>query len=94
MELSITQPDGPSFSVDGYRVTWQGYEFRVGIHPVNGLVLHQLSLRERPVLYRAALSEMVVPYGDNDPMHRWKHVLDASEYNMGQLINSLKLGCD
>ncbi|MGI9323584.1 MAG: hypothetical protein ACR2PZ_00080, partial [Pseudomonadales bacterium] len=92
--LSITQPDGPSFSVDGYRVKWQGYEFRVGIHPVNGLVLHQLSLRERPILYRAALSEMVVPYGDSDPMHRWKHVLDASEYNMGQLINSLKLGCD
>ncbi len=93
-ELAITQPEGPSFSVDGYQVRWQGYEFRVGIHPVNGLVLHQLSLHERPILYRAALSEMVVPYGDNDPMHRWKHVLDASEYNMGQLINSLKLGCD
>ena len=93
-ELSITQPDGPSFKVDGYKVHWQGYEFRVGMHPVNGLVLHQLSLQERPLLYRAALSEMVVPYGDNDPMHRWKHVLDASEYNMGQLVNSLKLGCD
>ncbi|MEM8769251.1 MAG: primary-amine oxidase [Pseudomonadota bacterium] len=93
-DLAITQPDGPSFTVDGYRVQWQGYEFRVGIHPVNGLVLHQLSLRDRPILYRAALSEMVVPYGDNDPMHSWKHVLDASEYNMGQLINSLKLGCD
>jgi len=93
-ELSITQPDGPSFRVDGYKVSWQGYEFRVGMHPVNGLVLHQLSLQERPLLYRAALSEMVVPYGDSDPMHRWKHVLDASEYNMGQLVNSLKLGCD
>jgi len=93
-DLEITQPDGPSFTVDGYKVQWQGYEFRVGIHPVNGLVLHQLSLNERPLLYRAALSEMVVPYGDSDPMHTWKHVLDASEYNMGQLINSLKLGCD
>ena len=93
-DLEITQPDGPSFSVDGYHVKWQGYEFRVGIHPVNGLVLHQLSLQDRPILYRAALSEMVVPYGDSDPMHRWKHVLDASEYNMGQLINTLKLGCD
>jgi primary-amine oxidase len=93
-ELSITQADGPSFSVDGYQVKWQGYEFRVGMHPVNGLVLHQLSIKDRPLLYRAALSEMVVPYGDSDPMHRWKHVLDASEYNMGQLVNSLKLGCD
>lgn len=93
-DLEITQPEGASFSVDGYAVEWQGYKFRVGIHPVNGLVLHQLSLRDRPILYRAALAEMVVPYGDSDPMHSWKHVLDASEYNMGQLINSLKLGCD
>lgn len=93
-KLSITQPNGPGFTVDGYHVKWQDYEFRVSIHPVNGLVLHQLSLQDRPILYRAALSEMVVPYGDRDPMHSWKHVLDASEYNMGVLINSLKLGCD
>ncbi len=92
--LEITQPDGSSFEVDGYRVKWQGYDFRVSVHPVHGLVLHQLSLQGRPILYRAALSEMIVPYGDKDPMHSWKHVLDASEYNMGTLINSLKLGCD
>ncbi len=92
--LEITQPDGPSFKVEGYQVNWQGYEFSVSIHPVHGLVLHQLSLHQRPLLYRAALSEMVVPYGDKDPMHAWKHVLDASEYNMGMLVNSLKLGCD
>jgi len=93
-ELAITQPDGSSFEVDGYRISWQGFDFRVSIHPVHGLVLHQLSLKDRPLLYRAALSEMIVPYGDSDPMHAWKHVLDASEYNMGTLINSLKLGCD
>ena len=93
-ELEITQPDGPSFEVDGYRVKWQGYEFSVSMHPVHGLVLHQLSLQQRPLLYRAALSEMIVPYGDSDNMHAWKHVLDASEYNMGMLVNSLKLGCD
>ena len=34
------------------------------MHPVHGLVLHQLSLQQRPLLYRAALSEMIVPYGD------------------------------
>lgn len=93
-ELDITQKDGPSFEVDGYRVQWQGWSFSVSMHPVHGLVLHQLSLQDRPLLYRAALSEMIVPYGDSDPMHSWKHVLDASEYNMGMLVNSLKLGCD
>ena len=93
-DLSITQPDGPSFDVDGYQVNWQGWEFDVSVHPVHGLVLHQLSLQGRPIIYRAALSDMIVPYGDSDPMHSWKHVLDASEYNLGVFINSLKLGCD
>ena len=93
-DLEITQPQGASFEVDGYHVRWQGYDLHVGFHPVNGLVLHQVSLQDRPLLYRAALSEMVVPYGDSDPLHSWKHVLDASEYNMGMLVNSLKLGCD
>ena len=93
-ELAITQPDGPGFEVDGYRIRWQGYDVRVSIHPTHGLVLHQLSLNDRPLLYRAALSDMVVPYGDSDPMHSWKHVLDASEYNLGTAVNSLKLGCD
>jgi primary-amine oxidase len=92
--LNITQPEGTSFQVTGNKITWQGFEVRASVHPVNGLVLHELSLQNRPVLYRAALSEMVVPYGDSDPMHSWKHVLDASEYNMGTMINSLKLGCD
>ena len=93
-EIAITQPDGPSFEVDGYRVRWQGWQFDVSVHPVQGLVLHQLSLDGRSILYRAALSDMIVPYGDSDPMHSWKHVLDASEYNLGVFINSLKLGCD
>ena len=93
-DIEITQSNGPSFKVEGFKVSWQGYEFRVGMHPVNGLVLHQLELQGRPILYRAALSDMVVPYGDQDHMHSWKHVLDASEYNMGQMVNSLKLGCD
>ena len=92
--LEITQPEGTSFSVVGNKILWQGFDVRASVHPVNGLVLHELSLQDRPILYRAALSEMVVPYGDSDPMHSWKHVLDASEYNMGTMINSLKLGCD
>ena len=96
--IDITQPEGASFQVDGHAVQWEGFNFRVSIHPTNGLVLHQLSYQDgdenRPILYRAALSEMVVPYGDTDPMHNWKHVFDAGEANIGSLTNSLTLGCD
>lgn len=97
-ELRITQPNGPGFSVCGHQISWQNWSFRVSIHPVNGLVLHELGYEDagevRPILNRAALSDMVVPYGDTDPMHCWKHVLDAGEASIGNCVNSLTLGCD
>ena len=97
-ELVISQPNGPGFKVCGHQISWQNWSFRVSIHPVNGLVLHELGYEEdgevRPILNRAALSDMVVPYGDTDPMHCWKHVLDAGEASIGNCVNSLTLGCD
>jgi len=96
--IEITQPDGPSFEVDGHAVNWQKWSFRISLHPTQGLVLHDVGYldqgRTRTILHRASLSDMVVPYGDRSPMHRWKHVLDGSEAGLGQFVNSLKLGCD
>ena len=96
--IEITQPEGPSFEVEGALVRWQKWRFRVSLHPIHGPVLHDVGYEEegrvRPILHRAALSDMVVPYGDVSPMHSWKHVFDASELGLGQFANSLKLGCD
>jgi len=96
--ISITQSEGPSFRVEGYQVTWQKWRFRVGFTPREGLVLHLVEYfdrgRWRPIIYRAALSEMFVPYGDPTPAHNWKNVFDAGEVGIGVLANSLELGCD
>jgi primary-amine oxidase len=96
--LEIVQADGPSFTVDGHEVRWQRWRFRVAMHPIHGLVLHTIGYeddgRVRPVLHRAALSEMVVPYGDTSPMHSWKNAFDAGEWGLGRMVNSLTLGCD
>ena len=67
---------------------------RVGFTPREGLVLHELSYDERPIIYRASLAEMYVPYGDPAPTHRHKNVFDQGEYGVGWLANSLTLGCD
>ncbi len=40
--LLITQPDGPSFQLDGQQLTWQRWRMRVSVHPVEGLVLHDI----------------------------------------------------
>ena len=67
---------------------------RVGFTPREGLVLHELSYDERPIIYRASLAEMYVPYGDPAPTHRFKNVFDKGEYGVGWLANPLTLGCD
>ena len=96
--LEITQPEGPSFEVDGHVITWQNWHIRISVHPIEGLVLHDIRYQDgdqdRPILHRAALSDMIVPYGDASPLHYWKHAFDAGETRLGQLGNSLKLGCD
>ena len=96
--IEITQPEGPSFEVDGHAIRWQKWRFRISLHPLEGVVLHDVRYdddgRARPILYRASLSDMIVPYGDSSPMHSWKHAFDASEATLGQNVNSLSLGCD
>jgi primary-amine oxidase len=96
--LEITQPDGPSFSVEGNLVRWQKWSLRVGMDPLEGLVLYTVGYddggRVRPILFRASVSEMVVPYGHPGPMHSWKSAFDAGEWGLGRMANSLTLGCD
>jgi len=93
-EIAITQPEGVGFSVEDNLISWEGWQLRASIDPIEGLALHQVSLNERPIFYRAGLSDMVVPYGSSDPLHWWKAVHDGTEYGFGTMTNSLTLGCD
>jgi primary-amine oxidase len=98
--LEIVQREGPSFTVDGSSISWQNWRLNVSMHPIDALVLHGVSwddgTRVRPILHRASLAEMVVPYGDPGVSHRWKNAFDSGEIGMGRypFLNSLKLGCD
>jgi primary-amine oxidase len=91
--IEITQPEGPSFTVDGSLLRWQDWSLRVGFDEREGLTLHQISLAGRPVIYRASIPEMVVPYGDPRFRH-WQAYFDTGEYLVGKWVNSLELGCD
>jgi primary-amine oxidase len=96
--VEITQPEGTSFQVDGNAVRWQKWRFRVGFTPREGLVMHTVAYEDkgrlRPIIYRASLAEMFIPYGDPRPTHYRKNVFDMGEYGIGVLTNSLELGCD
>jgi primary-amine oxidase len=92
--LDVVQPEGPSFTVDGWQVSWQGWRLRVGFTHREGLILHDLEFLGRSVLRRAACNEMYVPYLDSGPTQYRKNFFDWGEYGAGPLTNSLALGCD
>jgi primary-amine oxidase len=96
--LDIVQPEGPGFTMEGNLLTWERWSMRVSVFPIEGLVLHQVTWHDddgdRPVLYRAALGDMVVPYGSTMTNHWFKNAFDAGEIGLANLLNSLELGCD
>ena len=66
--IEITQPDGPSFTVDGWEVAWQKWSLRVGFNPREGLVAAQsptpTAATTRPIMYRG------VAVGDGGALRR------------------------
>ncbi len=96
--LEITQPEGPGFTLVGRVLTWQRWQVHVGFTPREGLVLNQVAYEDggrlRSILYRASLSEMVVPYGDPSPSHYWKNAFDGGENGVGSAASPLTRGCD
>ncbi|MGH7721093.1 MAG: primary-amine oxidase [Gemmatimonadaceae bacterium] len=92
--LTISQPQGTSFEIDGQEIRWQKWRFRYSMHPREGLVLHTVGYEDegrlRPILHRASLSEMVVPYGDTDRGWRWRSAFDVGEYSVGRLASSIE----
>ncbi len=96
--LVITQPEGPSFTLDGNHIAWQNWDFVIGFNAREGLTIHHVRYsdkeKKRPILYRGSLTEMVVPYGDPRPTQVRKNAFDVGEYGMGMCANSLRLGCD
>ncbi len=92
--LAISQPGGASFEVHGHEVRWQKWRFRFGLNAREGLVLSTVGYEDqgkvRSVLYRASLSEMVVPYGDPAPGWFIKNAFDEGEDLMGRYAAPLE----
>lgn len=92
--LIVEQPEGTSFTMQGTKIEWQGWEFRVVPSVREGFAVYDGWFKGRQVFYRISLSEMTVPYGDpRGPYHR-KQAFDLGDCGFGVNGNSLRLGCD
>jgi primary-amine oxidase len=96
--LRITQPSGVGFALDGYQLSWQNWQLRLGFNYREGLVLHQVGFRDagrlRPVAHRMSFAEMFVPYRDVSADHYRRTAFDIGEWGLGFMTTSLELGCD
>ncbi len=96
--ISMTQPGGPSFGVDGHLVKWQKWRFHVRLHPRMGLVLSTVGYQDdgdlREVLYQGSLSELFVPYMDPSIGWYFRTYLDAGEFGVGKLAVPLEREID
>ena len=97
--LEITQPEGPSFEVEGNLVRWQKWSLRVGMDPLEGLVLYTRRLRgRRPGPADPATGPRSArwwcPTATPARCTAWKSAFDAGEWGLGRMANSLTLGCD
>ena len=96
--LEITQPDGPSFEVDGNVIRWQNWSFRLAFNYREGPVIHQVKYNdhgtERDIAYRMSFAEMIVPYRDPSFDHYRRTAYDIGEWGLGYMTTSLALGCD
>jgi primary-amine oxidase len=96
--LIVTQPEGPSFQLDGYAVRWQNWHFRIGFSWRDGLILHQIGYEQngkvRPIIYRLSQNEIFVPYSIPDPTWAWRAAFDIGEYNLGQYAEPQQVNVD
>jgi primary-amine oxidase len=96
--IEISQPDGVSFVLDGQELRWQKWRLRLGFNAREGLTLHTVGYdddgRVRPVIHRASVTELVIPYADPRPFQGWRNAFDIGEYGIGTVTNSLERGCD
>lgn len=95
--LQTLQPNGPGFRIDGHSISWNRWRFRYSMHPRDGLILHQIGWEEspgkiRPILYRASISDLLVPYFDPDEAWSWRAYFDEADFGIGYSSVRLKRG--
>jgi primary-amine oxidase len=96
--ITITQPLGPGFTLDGHSVEWQNWSFHLRPDQRAGMIVSTVRYRDgervRPVLYQGHISEIFVPY--MDPATAWyvRNFLDVGEYVAGGLAKPMQPGID
>ena len=98
--VTMVQPGGPSYTVNGHQVSWQNWKFQFRVDPRRGVVLSSVSYtdggRDRSVMYQGSLSELFVPYMDPSDPWNYQGYFDLGTYPsaFGGIASSLERGVE
>ena len=98
--VSMIQPNGPSFTVNGHEISWQNWKFHFRIDPRRGIVLSNVRYtdggRDRSIMYQGSLSELFVPYMDPTDPWNYQGYFDLGTYpsSFGGIASSLTPGIE
>ena len=95
--VATSRPQGVNFKQKGSLIEWQDWQFRLRFDARQGTILNRVGHNGpdgfRSVAYEIAMSEMFVPYFDNDPNWFYRAYFDMGEYGFGNMATPL-LGTD
>jgi primary-amine oxidase len=98
--VSMVQPGGPSFTLDGNSVSWQNWKFQFRVDPRRGIVLSTVKYadggKDRSIMYQGSLSELFVPYMDPTDPWSYQGYFDLGTYpsSFGGIASSLMPGVE
>ncbi len=98
--VTMSQPMGPSFTLEGQEVSWQKWKFHFRIDPRRGVVLSLVRYtdggRDRSIMYQGSLSELFVPYMDPAEPWGYQSYFDLGSYPsvFGGVASTLEPGLD
>jgi primary-amine oxidase len=86
----------PGVSAGRNVVSWQNWAFRYGFNLREGLVLYQVAFNDagtsRPILYRAAVADVMTAYGDPSAAWSWMELLDEGVFGLGDASIDVEAG--
>ena len=94
--LTVQQPQGPSFQLNGQSVIWQKWNFHFRLDRRVGLVVSNVAYQDgdklRSILYEGSLSELFMAYMDASEHWVWATFFDIGESE--GFSSSLEVGLD
>ncbi|ARF12034.1 copper amine oxidase [Klosneuvirus KNV1] len=106
--LNYAQPDGPSYTITGSQVEWQGWRFNMTYNSISNLEFHNISFLDRTVwrenpnatpvrrmmYYKANIPELITAYSYPEAPDKAFNYLDFNEYPARDFAPPITPGID